>query len=161
MIPAAAGRNGGMVVPTLCSKALRFCLWVTGASSFLRAPSWTDGDSRGLHSLDIALSCLLLPVSRPEIVCVKWKGCCFKLHWCFINMLNDHIQAIFSYYSALCNALVMNGSTLLKDLPINQLNMEKKSHCLFMRSGKEIIESRPYIASYSENIMKHWLYVCH
>lgn len=70
-------------------------------------------------------------------------------------MLNDHIQAIFSYYSALCNALVMNGSTLLKDLPINQLNMGKKSHCLFMRSGKEIIESRPYIASYSENIMKH------
>lgn len=42
-------------------------------------------------------------------------------------MLNDHIQAIFSYYSALCNALVMNGSTLLKDLPINQLNMGKKS----------------------------------
>lgn len=65
------------------------------------------------------------------------------------------MQAIFSYHSALCNALVMNGSTLLKDLPINQLNMGKKSHCLFMRSGKEIIESRSYIASYSENIMKH------
>lgn len=70
-------------------------------------------------------------------------------------MLNDHTQTIFTYYSALCNALVMNGSTLLKDLPINQLNIGKKSHCLFMRSGKEIIESKPYISSYSKNIMKH------
>lgn len=70
-------------------------------------------------------------------------------------MLDDYTQVIFNYYSALCSALVMNGSTLLKDLPINQLNMGKKSHCLFMRSGKEIIESKSYISSYSENIMKH------
>lgn len=59
------------------------------------------------------------------------------------------------YYSTLCNALVMNRSTLLKDLPINQSKMRKESHCLFMKPGKEIIENRLYVSSYFKNIMKH------
>lgn len=47
-------------------------------------------------------------------------------------MLNDHTQTMFTYYSALYNALVMNGSTLLKDLPINQLNVGKKRVIVYL-----------------------------
>lgn len=155
------GGIGGTVVPRLCSNGFLSLPLVTGASSFSAGFLVTNGDFWGGHAVNIGLSCLLLPATFPEIVCVKWEGCCFKSHWFFINMLNDYTQAIFTYYSALCSALVMNGSTLLKDLSINQLNMGEKSHCLFMRSGKEIIESKLYISSYSKNIMKHWLYVCH
>lgn len=158
--PSWRQERGGTVALRLCRNGFENLSPVMGASSFSAGSLVTDGDVRGLRTLDTGLSRWLLPVSHPEIVCAKWKGCCIKLHWCFINMLNDHLQTLSTYYNTLCNALVMNGSTLLKDLPINQLNMGKKSHCLFMRSGKEITESETYISSYSKNIMKHWLYVC-
>lgn len=70
-------------------------------------------------------------------------------------MLNSHTGAVLTHYSEVHKALVMDGNTLLKDFLINQLNMGKKNHCLFMRSGKEIIYSRSYIAPCSKNIMKH------
>lgn len=54
-------------------------------------------------------------------------------------MLNDHTGAVFTHYSEVHEAWVMDGNSPLKDLRINQLNMGKKNHCLFMRSGKEII----------------------
>lgn len=118
--------TGSVVAPRLYHCGFKNLSLVIGALSFSAGSLVTNGGVWGLHPLDPGLSCLLLPASYPGIVCVKWKGSCLKLHWYFINMLNDHTQAIFTYYSALCNALVMNGSTLLKDLPINQLNMGKK-----------------------------------
>lgn len=69
-------------------------------------------------------------------VCGKWKCCCFKLCWCFINMLNDHTGAVFSHYTEVHKAWVMDGNSPLKDLLISQLNMGEKNHCLFMRSWK-------------------------
>lgn len=120
------GGMGGLVIPRVCSSGFDNLPLVTGTWLFSAGSLVTNGDFWGLYPLDIGLSCLLLLISHPEIVCVKWESCCFKLYWCFMNMLNDHTWAIFTYYCALCNALIMNGSTLLKDLSINQLNMGEK-----------------------------------
>ena len=86
--------------------------------------------------LGIVLSCLLLLVSYPEIICVKWEGCCFKLHWCFINMLNDHAWAIFTYYCALYSELVMNENALLKDLSINRWTWGKNESLFIYEAWK-------------------------
>lgn len=71
MIPAARRRNGGMVVPRLCSNGAEILPLSALCVLIFCQLLVTNGDSRGLHTLDITLSCLLLPVSYPEIVCVK------------------------------------------------------------------------------------------
>ena len=56
----------------------------------------------------------------------------------------------------------MNENALLKDLSINQLNMREKRVIVYLWSlEKKSQECKSYVFSYSKNIMKHWLYVCH
>lgn len=69
MIPAATRGNGGHGCSRLCSNGFENLPVVTGVSSFSAGSPVTNGG--GLCTLDISLSLLLLPVSYPEIVCVK------------------------------------------------------------------------------------------
>lgn len=62
MIPAATGGYGARL-------SLGFENLPLGTSSFSAGSPVTNGVFRGLCILDI--TCLLLPVSYPEIVCVK------------------------------------------------------------------------------------------
>ena len=55
----------------LCRNGFENLSPVMGASSFSAGSLVTDGDVPGLRTLDTGLSRWLLPVSHPEIVCVK------------------------------------------------------------------------------------------
>lgn len=123
------GGHGG------CFQHVQQWLWDSASSDWCFVIFWRFPCEEWGFLGFLSFGCWSLLLTSPGFLardCVKWEGCCFKLHWCFINMLNDHSWAIVTYYCVLCHVLVMNGSTLLKYLPINQLNMGEKRVMVYL-----------------------------